>query len=128
MEGAGKTIFIITTDGLENASREYDKAKIKTLIEKHKDWEFMYIGANIDSYSEGCSIGIKEDNIANYEKSSKGIGKMFPIIHISAAFRYGIFKIEAATKPPLNSSTGSNEIINTTISFEKYSFKSSTTF
>ena len=66
-----KVLFIITTDGLENSSREFSKEQIKEMIEGHKDWEFMYIGANIDSYSEGCSIGIKEDNIANYEQSSR---------------------------------------------------------
>ena len=60
-----KVLFIITTDGLENASVEYDKKSISKLINKHNDWEFMYIGANIDSYAEGQSIGIKAGNIAN---------------------------------------------------------------
>jgi len=72
-----KVLFIITTDGLENASKEYNKGSINKLIKKHNNWEFIYLGANIDSYSEGASIGISEDNIANYEKSSKGISKMF---------------------------------------------------
>ncbi|HAB67539.1 MAG TPA: VWA domain-containing protein [Firmicutes bacterium] len=72
-----KVLFIITTDGLENASKEYDKKKIKSLIKKHKDWEFIYLGANIDSYAEGSSIGIKTSNISNYTKSKKGIGMMF---------------------------------------------------
>lgn len=72
-----KVLFIITTDGLENASKEYNKGSINKLIKKHNNWEFIYLGANIDSYSEGTSIGISEDNIANYEKSSKGISKMF---------------------------------------------------
>ena len=72
-----KVLFIITTDGLENASKEYNKGSINKLIKEHNNWEFIYLGANIDSYSEGASIGISEDNIANYEKSSKGISKMF---------------------------------------------------
>ena len=50
---------------------------IKKLIKKHSDWEFIYIGANIDSYSEGESIGIRKSNIANYKKDGKGILKMF---------------------------------------------------
>lgn len=75
--GAKKTIFIITTDGLENASREYNKEQIKKLIECHSNWEFMYIGADIDSYKEGETIGIKKSNIANYSKSKKGMKKMF---------------------------------------------------
>ena len=64
-----KVLFVITTDGLENASCEYTKSKVKKLIEKHSDWEFLYIGANIDSYAEGSAIGIKANNIANYQKT-----------------------------------------------------------
>ena len=80
-----KVLFIITTDGLENSSVEFNKKQIKEMIEKHKDWEFMYIGANIDSYDEGSSIGIKRDNIANYEQSSKGVAKLFKSIGKASA-------------------------------------------
>ena len=76
-EKAKKVLFIITTDGLENASKEYTKNQIKEMIEGHKNYEFMYIGANIDSYSEGSSIGINKKNIANYKKDKKGISKLF---------------------------------------------------
>ena len=72
-----KVLFVITTDGLENASREYNKEKIKKLIKKHPNWEFIYIGANIDSYSEASSIGIRSSNTANYSKSRKGVGALF---------------------------------------------------
>lgn len=75
--GDNKVLFVITTDGLENASREYNKKSISKLIKKHKDWEFMYIGANIDSYEEGQSIGIKASNIANYEKTKRGTKALF---------------------------------------------------
>lgn len=76
-EQAKKVIFIITTDGLENASEKYNKTKIKEMIKGHKNWEFIYIGADIDSCSEGESIGIKRSNISNYKKDKKGIGKLF---------------------------------------------------
>ena len=72
-----KVLFVITTDGLENASHEFSKEKIKKMIQEHQDWEFMYIGADIDSYSEGESIGISRHNIANYEKSCGGVSKLF---------------------------------------------------
>lgn len=72
-----KVLFIITTDGLENASCEYDKKKVNELIKKHSNWEFIYLGANIDAYKEGASIGIKKDNISNYSKSSVGMMNMF---------------------------------------------------
>ena len=76
-EKCDKVIFIITTDGLENASKEYNKAQIKKMIKDHDKWEFMYIGANIDSYSEGASIGINKKNISNYRKDTEGVGKLF---------------------------------------------------
>lgn len=65
-------LFIINTDGYENASREYSKQVVKSLISAHKDWDFMYIGGDIDSYDEGMSLGIKKENIANYKKDKKG--------------------------------------------------------
>ena len=76
-----KVLFVITTDGLENASKEYNKDKIKTLIEQHSNWEFIYIGANIDSYCEGTSIGIPRQNISNYSKSKKGTDTLFRSIN-----------------------------------------------
>lgn len=72
-----KVMFIITTDGLENASKKYNRSQIKELIEGHSNWEFMYIGADIDSYSEGSSIGIKRDNISSYKKDRKGVDTLF---------------------------------------------------
>ena len=66
-----KVLFVITTDGLENASREFNKTNIKKMIESHKNYEFIFLGAGIDSYSEGESIGIRRENISNYSKSKK---------------------------------------------------------
>lgn len=76
-EKVEKVIFIITTDGYENASQQFNKNQIKEMIQGHKEWEFIYVGANIDSYSEGQSIGINKSNIANYRKSEKGISDLF---------------------------------------------------
>lgn len=72
-----KVLFIIITDGYENASKEYDNKKIRDLIKKHKEWEFIYIGADIDSYAAGNEIGIKQENIANYKKDGMGTSKLF---------------------------------------------------
>ena len=72
-----KVLFIIITDGYENASREYHIDDIKKLIKKHKDYEFIYIGADIDSYGAGSAIGIKKDNIANFKKDRKGTKTLF---------------------------------------------------
>lgn len=75
-----KVLFVITTDGLENASIEYNKNTIKRLIENHKNIEFIYLGANIDSYKEGTSIGIRKESIANYKQTGEGFKKMFRAI------------------------------------------------
>ena len=72
-----KVLFIIITDGYENASHEFNKNKIKKLINKHSNWEFIYIGADIDSYATGGDIGIKRDNIASYKKDKKGTSMLF---------------------------------------------------
>lgn len=69
------TMFVITTDGMENASRKYEKADIKRLIEKQKEcgWEFVFLGANIDAISTAKSIGITEDRAVDFVPDSKGI-------------------------------------------------------
>lgn len=75
-EVSGKVLFVITTDGYENSSREFTKAQIRNMISNH-NWEFIFLGADIDSYSEANKIGIRKDRIANYKKSSKGIDDMY---------------------------------------------------
>ena len=75
-----KVLFIIITDGYENASREYRKEDIKKLIEKHKDFEFIFVGADIDSYAAGNDIGIRKDNIANFKKGRTGTNQLFKAI------------------------------------------------
>lgn len=75
-----KVLFVITTDGLENASHEYTKEQVKELIKSHSNWEFLYIGANIDSYSEGTKLGISKTNISNYTKDERGTKCLFKSI------------------------------------------------
>ena len=71
----GKTLFVITTDGMENASRRYTYSKLKELIERQKEkygWEFLFLGANIDSAREAGRFGIGRDNCADYLPDSQG--------------------------------------------------------
>lgn len=96
-----KVLFVITTDGLENSSCEYTKDKIKELINKHSNWEFIYIGANIDSYSEGMSIGIKKSNISNYSKTKQGTKKMFDAICLASEAFYNEDSINSKWKENL---------------------------
>jgi len=76
----GKVIFVITTDGLENASREFSYDEVKRMIthqtEKY-DWEFVFMGANIDVAKEGDKLGIKTDQSFVFESTAKGIYSMF---------------------------------------------------
>lgn len=73
---SNKVLFVIMTDGLENSSREYTKQQIINLINNH-NWEFVFIGADIDSYSEAHGIGIDKSRTANYRKSRDSIDKVF---------------------------------------------------
>ena len=72
-------LFVITTDGYENSSKEFTKDQIKNMINSH-NWEFIYLGADIDSYSEAANIGIRMDRTANYKKTKKGITDMYDAI------------------------------------------------
>lgn len=72
---AEKVLFIIITDGEENSSVEYSFSKINKMIEnqrKNYNWEFVFLGANIDSIKIATNLGISEDNAVNYHADKKG--------------------------------------------------------
>ncbi|MBE6669716.1 MAG: VWA domain-containing protein [Ruminococcaceae bacterium] len=74
------TIFVITTDGMENASQHYSsediKAKIKRQTEKY-GWEFIFLAANINAVETAESIGIRRDRAANYRQTEKGVERSY---------------------------------------------------
>lgn len=74
-----KTLFVITTDGMENASCRYSYAKLKTMIQQQKKcgWEFIFLGANIDAVKEAARLGISEDRAANYHADGKGTAVIY---------------------------------------------------
>ncbi|MBO6105421.1 MAG: VWA domain-containing protein [Methanobrevibacter sp.] len=72
----GSAMCIITSDGYENASREYGRDQIRNIIE-NCGWEFVFIGADIDSYAEASRIGIRKSRVANYNKTAKGHEDMY---------------------------------------------------
>ena len=77
---ADKVVFIITTDGYENASHEFTYRKIKSLIAKQKkeyNWEFIFLGANIDAVAEGAKMGIARNRAQSYINDDAGIGLSF---------------------------------------------------
>lgn len=78
-----KTLFIITTDGMENASRTYTYDKVKKMVEKEKakyGWEFLFLGANIDAIKTAGRFGINADRAINYECDSAGTALNYEVL------------------------------------------------
>ena len=78
-----KTLFVITTDGMENASRQYSYDRVKMMIERNTDkygWEFLFLGANIDAAKEAARFGIRADRAANYHADSEGTGVIYETV------------------------------------------------
>jgi uncharacterized protein YegL len=78
-----KTLFVITTDGMENASRKYSYDRLKTMIRRQQEkygWEFIFLGANIDAAKEAARFGISEDRAANYHADSKGTAVVYEAV------------------------------------------------
>ena len=76
------TMFVITTDGLENASHKYSAKEVKKMVkEKEKDgWEFLFIGANIDSVETAGNFGIRSDRAVNYHADEKGTSVLYEAV------------------------------------------------
>ena len=78
-----KTLFVITTDGMENASREYTYDRVKAMIRRQKEkygWEFLFLGANIDAAKEATRFGISEDRAANYHADRQGTAVIYEAV------------------------------------------------
>lgn len=79
-----KVIFIITTDGLENASQIFTYHNVKNLLESQKEkegWEFIFLGANIDVLGETSKLGIDKEDSISYKATSDGIKTMYETIY-----------------------------------------------
>jgi uncharacterized protein YegL len=76
------TMFVITTDGLENASKEYSADGVRKMIEQKKElgWEFLFIGANIDAVGTAESFGISADRAVNYHADSQGTEVLYDTV------------------------------------------------
>ena len=78
-----KTMVIITTDGMENASKRYTYEKVKSMIERRKEkygWEFIFLGANIDAVEVAGRFGISEDRAANYHSDEEGTALNYEVL------------------------------------------------
>ena len=76
------TLFVITTDGLENASKRFRSDEVKKLIERKKEegWEFLFLGANIDAVETAKRFGIREDRAVNYHSDAAGTALNFEVL------------------------------------------------
>ena len=74
------TIFVITTDGMENASHTYSSARVKEMIKRQTEkygWEFIFVAANIDAINTAENIGIRRDRAANYRQTKEGVSRSY---------------------------------------------------
>ena len=78
-----KTIFVITTDGMENASKVYTYDRVKEMIERQKKkygWEFLFLGANMDAIGMAARFGIGEDRAANFHSDHEGTALNYDVL------------------------------------------------
>ena len=78
-----KTIFVIITDGMENASHKYTYGRLQELIKRQKEkygWEFLFLGANIDAPREAKRFGIEEERAMTYKNDSKGLQNNYQVL------------------------------------------------
>ena len=79
-----KVLFVIITDGMENASREYRADQIKKLIEERKEknnWEFLFLGANIDAIGAAKDLGIDSSRAVRFKSDKKGTAKNYEVLN-----------------------------------------------
>ena len=96
-----KVIVVIITDGMENASTEFTKAKVKELISDKQEkagWDFIYLGANIDAAEEADAIGVRKANAVTYKNTSSGVRANYDAVGVYIAERAGGDKESGAWK------------------------------
>ena len=79
----GKTVFVITTDGMENASRRYSYREVQKMVKHEQEkygWEFLFLGANMDAIEAARTFGIREDRAVRYECDSAGTSLNFAVV------------------------------------------------
>ena len=100
-----KTIFVITTDGMENASRRYSYEKVREMITHQKEkygWEFLFLGANIDAAREAARFGIDADRAANYHADSVGTGVVYEAVSETVCSVRACRPVEASWKKKID--------------------------
>ena len=98
-ERPGKVIFVILTDGEENASKEFSATRIAEMIQHQKDhyqWEFVFLGANQDAITAAAKIGIQQANAMTYAANARGTADAFGTVAKNmVSYRMGVSKSAA---------------------------------
>ena len=100
----GKTIFVITTDGMENASRVYSYEKVQRMVKHEQEkygWEFLFLGANMDAISAARSFGIRADRAVRYRRDSVGTELNYRVVSETVARVRRSEKIDAGWCAPI---------------------------
>ena len=117
-----KVIFVITTDGMENASREYTQAKVKEMIQHQTEkysWEFIFLGANIDSAKQARDIGISSDFAANYCATADGLSSMYDAVDAAVCSVRGCGTISKSWADALSTQAASTAIIDSIVKLQE---------
>ena len=107
-ERPGHVLFVITTDGLENASTIYTKSRVKEMVEHQRNkysWEFLFIGANINAIGEAAQYGIDTAKAANYSPTSIGTKMLYETISTTTAAYRSSGTVDAAWSSKLSGGT-----------------------
>ena len=100
----GKTVFVITTDGMENASRAYSYDEVQRMVRHEQEkygWEFLFLGANMDAIAAARSFGIREDRAVRYRRDSAGTRLNYEVVGETIARFRGRKEIEADWCAPI---------------------------
>ena len=98
------TLFVITTDGMENASRQYTSTAVKKMIREktEKDgWEFLFLGANIDAVETACRFGIRPDRAADFHSDSQGTQLNYQVLSDAITAVRDNVPLQASWKKPI---------------------------
>ncbi len=99
-----KTVFVITTDGMENASKRYSCDDVKRMIERQRErygWEFLFLGANMDAISTARRFGIREDRAVRYACDSEGTKLNYAVVSDAVGCVRKGRKLDASWKTPI---------------------------
>lgn len=99
------TMFVITTDGMENASHRYSSDEVKKMIERQKKkygWEFLFIGANIDAVETAARFGIEKDRAVNYNADKEGTRVLYQAVSEAVCSYRAAMPLEADWSEEIN--------------------------